>query len=336
MRAIVCTAPGKMTLANVPEPEPSAGWVRVGMKAAAICATDFEVLAGRIPAEYPVTPGHEWSGTVEAAADQAGARWIGRRVSGHNEVCCGQCAYCRTGQWRCCPEYRQIGFGVSGGYAESLLVPVANLIELEDAISFEQGCLLEPLGVGIAVARMAEARIGNTAAVLGCGPIGLNCIACLRASGAAPILCLDRREDRLAMARKFGAAAGFADAGSLQMEARQRQPGGCDIAVEASGSPELLRHAMELVRFGGVIVLTGYFRRTEVSFLPDKIHERNVRLLGAGNNAGFTGIAARAVAEGVVRTESMITHRFRLEEFETALAVNTAAQAGYVKGIFRL
>lgn len=322
-------------LVEVPAPAPPAGWARVRVRAAAICMTDFEVLEGTIAADYPLTPGHEWSGVVDSVGSAADEPWVGRRVTGDNEITCLECRYCRRGEWRRCPHYRQIGFAAPGAYAEYLLAPVRNLHALVDSITFEQGAILEPLGVGLAVAAMAGVRVGSTAVILGVGPIGLNCLAAIRASGAARILCLDRRADRLALAQSWDAVATFTDAGALAEAARKYHPWGTDVVIDATGSPALLETGARLARFGGTLVLAGYFGGRTAALPPDVIHERNVRVLGAGNNSGFTATAVLAAGDGLLCTEGMITHQFRLEDYASALSRTQVESAGYVKGVFR-
>ena len=201
MRAICFEQRGSVSLREVRDPEPADGWARIRIGSAAICMTDLELLRGRHTVEYPLTPGHEYCGVVDRVGSAVDEPWVGRRVVADNEITCLKCGYCRRGEWRRCPEYRQIGFGPSGGYAEYVLAPVHNLHPLADTVSDEQGALLEPLGVGIAVASIAGVRMGTTATILGMGPIGLNCLAVLKASGARRILCLDRRPVRLALAK---------------------------------------------------------------------------------------------------------------------------------------
>lgn len=334
MKAICCERPNGIRLESRPDPEPPGGWARVRVKAAGICSTDFDVIEGRIEAAYPVTPGHEWSGVVDRVGSPSDERWVGQRVTGGNEVGCLECAFCRSGEWRRCAEYKQIGFALPGAYAQYLLVPARNLHRIDDSLSFEQACILEPLGVGLAVARLADAHVGATVAILGAGPIGLNCLAALRASGCIRILCLDQRSDRLGLARSWGAWQVFDRVEDLEEGARRAHPRGTDIVVEATGAPELLEPGMSLVRFGGRLVLAGYFRKSRVALPPDAVHERNVAVIGAGNNAGYVGVAAEAAAAGVICTEAMITHRFALEEYAAALDPCSAARPGYIKGVF--
>ena len=334
MRAIRFENPGIVRLVEAPAPEPPAGWARVRTAAAAICMTDLEALRGRIAAQYPLIPGHEWAGVVDSTGSAEDETWVGRRVTGDNEITCLSCRFCRRGEWRRCPQYRQIGFAAPGAYAEFLLAPVRNLHPLAASVSFEQGALLEPLGVGLAVAAMSGVRVGSTVAILGAGPIGLNSLAAARASGARRILCLDRRTERLELARAWGASGIFETPESLEAAARELHPWGTDVVIEATGNPDLLGFGAALARFGGTLALAGYFGGCRVSAAPDVIHERNVRVLGAGNNAGFTETAAAVAGDGLLRTESMITHRFRLEDYEAALAPETHQAAGYVKGVF--
>lgn len=334
MKILAIEKPGVVDLKEIDEPLPGLGWARVRVRAAAICMTDFEVLDGRIAATYPLVPGHEWSGVVDDAGSHGDRAWIGRRVVGDNEITCLECARCRAGEWRRCAQYRQIGFQAPGACAEAMLVPVRNLHEIPPNISFEQAALIEPLAVGLAVAAMAEARPGATAVVLGAGPIGLNCLAALKAAGAARALCLDRRGFRLRMASRMGASDTFADPDALRRSLAASDQGGADIVVDATGDGAMLRLALSLSRFGGTVVLAGYAAGRSVPIDPDAIHERNLRVLGAGNNSGFTAAALRCVASGVLRTDHMITHRYALDDYRKAFSRAAAAAPDYIKGVF--
>jgi len=334
MRAIRFEQPGKVSLAEIPDPVPMAGWARIRIQVAAICMTDFELLRGRHTVEYPLTPGHEYCGVVDQVGLPSDEAWVGRKVVADNEITCLKCGFCRRGEWRRCPEYRQIGFGPPGGYAEYVLAPVHNLHPLADTISFEQGALLEPLGVGIAVASIAGARLGSTATILGMGPIGLNCLAVLKASGARRILCLERQPKRLALAKSWGAWEVTDDPEHLKDLTKELHREGTDIVIEATGYAPLIPLGVSLARFGGSLVLAGFCKHEALPFAPDSVQGPNLRVLGAGNNAGFIEPAAQAVGDGVLSTEGMITHRFRLDDFRQAFSDEQVAASDYIKGIF--
>jgi D-arabinitol dehydrogenase (NADP+) len=334
MRAIRFNQPGKVSLAEFPDPKPVAGWARIRIRAAAICMTDFELLRGRHAVKYPLIPGHEYCGVVDQVGSPTDDSWLGRKVVADNEITCLKCGYCRRGEWRRCAKYRQIGFGPPGGYAEYVLAPVHNLHPLADTISFEQGALLEPLGVGIAVASIAGARLGSTATILGMGPIGLNCLAVLRASGARRILCLDKLPRRLALAKFWGAWEVTDDPEHLKELTRELHPEGTDIVIEASGHHPLIPLGISLTRFGGSMVLAGFCKHEALPFAPDTVQGSNIRVLGAGNNAGFIEPAALAVGDGVLSTEGMITHRFGLDDFRQAFSEEQVTARDYIKGVF--
>ena len=118
MKAVVIKEPGKVSLEQVEIPQPQSDFVRIKVKAAAICATDLEVLDGNIAANYPLTPGHEWSGIVDAVGSEKDAHWLGKRVIGSSDVACLTCEACRSGNWRYCKDFEEIGFKRNGAYAE--------------------------------------------------------------------------------------------------------------------------------------------------------------------------------------------------------------------------
>ena len=98
MKAVVINKPGDMELKNVEIPVPPSGFARVKVKAAAICATDLEIIDANIPANYPLIPGHEWSGIVDAVGDDEDSHWVGKAVVGSNDVVCLKCEACRRGE----------------------------------------------------------------------------------------------------------------------------------------------------------------------------------------------------------------------------------------------
>jgi len=106
--------------------------------------------------------------------------------------------------------------------------------------------------------------------------------------------------------------------------------------IEASGHAPLVPLGLSLTRFGGSLVLAGFCKHEALPFAPDSVQAPNRRVLGAGNNAGFVEPAARTVADGVLSTEGMITHRFRLDEFRQAFSDEQVTASDYIKGVFIL
>ena len=182
---------------------------------------------------------------------------------------------------------------------------------------------------------MAEVRVGTTAAVLGAGPIGLSCLAALKASGARRILCADRHSRPLVLARTWGAGEIFGEGAKLKENAAQFHPDGTDLVVEASGDPEMLKLGIALARPGGTLVLAGHFNNGHTTLAPDLLGDRNLRVLGAGRTAGYMEAAAAAAGDGLLRTEDMITHRCESRGIPDRVFPRTAGRPGLHRGRLR-
>lgn len=335
MQAVIISVARQMALKDLPLPEPDPGWARIRVRAAGICATDLAVLDGDIGAGFPITPGHEWAGVVDAVGDPDDAHWVGRRVVGENDVSCLRCEACRTGRWRFCPHYQQIGFGrYPGAYADFLLAPVYGLHPLPDHVSFEQGALVEPLAVAVAVLGRAHLMLGETLTVIGDGPIGLGVVIAARAAGARRILVFGEEPHRLALARDLGAVEA-ADHRAVDPDERaQHWHGRSDVVVEATGTAAGIATAIRLVAPEGRVILAGFSHGRAVPVLADQVHLPNVSVIGAGNNPGWMQRTVDLVADGLMSSEALVTHRFPLSRFEEAMSRARSHADGLVKAVF--
>ncbi len=337
MNAVVIKEPGRVSLEQVEIPRPQPGFVLVKVKAAAVCATDLEVLDGNIPASYPLIPGHEWSGIVEEAGSGEDRHWIGKRVVGSNDVVCLKCDACRSGNWRYCKEFEEIGFKRNGAYAEYVQVPAYGLCELPENISFQHGALCEPLGVALGTLEKAGAKFGDTCLIIGAGSIGLCMLAVAKAMGMKRIVVCASTGRRLKIAREMGAYAAVAmDHGDLQEEMGKIHPGGTDVVIDATGIEECIQQSLKLARKGGTVALAGYGRGKTMSIRIDDIHINNLRVVGAGNNWNQHGKAVSLMADGLVNIEHFVTDTFSLEEYEKSLEMARKRPEGFVKAVFLL
>lgn len=335
MKAVVIQEPGSVSLEQVDIPEPPAGFVRVKVKAAAICATDLEVLDGNIPANYPLTPGHEWSGIVDAAGSEEDAAWIGKRVIGSNDVVCLKCEACRSGEWRYCKDFEEIGFRRNGAYAEYVIVPAYGLCELPDNVSFVHGALCEPLGVALGTLEKAGAKFGDTCLIMGAGSIGLCILAAARAMGMKKIAVCAATRKRLKIAEKMGASYTIATEEQDLAEAMEKHhPDGTDVVIDATGMEECIQQCLKLARKGGTVALAGYGRGKVMSIRMDDIHINNLRVIGAGNNWNQHKKAVTLMAEGLVDIEHFATDRIQIEEYEKGFELARKRPEGFLKAVF--
>ena len=320
-----------------PIPAPPAGWARIRVKAAAVCATDLEVVDGRIPAKYPLTPGHEWSGIVDAVGRDEDRGWVGKRVVGSNDVVCLECDACRSGNWRYCSQFEEIGFKRDGAYAEYLIVPVYGLCELPDTLAFEPAALCEPLGVALGTLEKANAHFGQTLLIMGAGSIGLCMLAAAKAMGMERIVVCATSEKRLTIAREMGAYATIAtQTQDLETEIRKLHPNGTDVVIEATGIESCIQSSFRIARKGGTVALAGYGRGKVMSIRIDDIHINNLRVVGAGNNWNQHKNAVRLMANGAVDLRPLVTNLLPLDAFDEALNLARTRPQGFVKAVFQL
>jgi L-iditol 2-dehydrogenase len=303
VRALVFHGPGDLRLEDVHRPEPRAeGDVVVQVEVALTDGTDLKafrrghpVLLGPPPSPF----GHELCG-VDIAT--------GRRVVAANSAPCGACAACRRGQATLCAHLFPL---LNGAYAEYVLVPEriarVNLLPVPAGMPAELAAMVEPLGCCLHGVEVAGVQSGDTVAVIGLGPIGLMLCACVADAGGRPV-GVGSRPERRALAPSFGAETGDGD--------------GADIVIEAAGTADAWRLALELVRPGGTVLAFGGLPRGErVEVDPYRIHYEEVTLRGAFHHAPRHVRAALAfLGSGAYPFERLLTHQVGLEGVAGLLA----------------
>ena len=334
MKAVVVNGPFDYSIRGVEKPAPAEGWALIRVLTAAFCATDLEVLNGGIKAKFPLTPGHEWCGVVEGV-NGAGGEWIGKTVVASNDVCCLTCPACRSGLWRNCPQFGEIGFAYDGAYAEYMAAPVYALRELPPGVSHIQAAMMEPLGVALGTFDKVNAKMGDTLFIIGAGSIGLNMLAAAKAAGLRRVTVAERSGGRLEIAKAMGADFTLASSQcDLADEIRKIYPSGPDIIIECTGSEDCIGLALSAAPKSGRIALAGYGRGKNINVHIDDLHIKNLVVSGAGNNWNVVDRAVALAADGIISTECLCTHVFRLDDFDKAVKLAAERPRGFVKAVF--
>src|SRR6201992_2747248 len=212
VRAFVITGPGRAEVLDIEPPEPGPGQVVVDVERAGVCGTDVEFYTGHMvylrtgEAHYPVRIGHECCGRVTRAGDEAGAAWVGQRVTGDTMLGCGHCRRCRSGRQHLCAARSEIAIraGGPGALADQLLVPASALLPLPDSIGPAAGALVEPGGNALRVVQAAQVVTGQRLLVMGPGTIGLLSALIARSRGAdVQLLGQDERALRVGRYLRF-------------------------------------------------------------------------------------------------------------------------------------
>src|SRR5512138_3478153 len=204
MKQAVMTAPGKITVHEVPVPEPGEGEVRLRIQRIGVCGSDVHVYHGKHPyTSYPVVQGHECSASVEAVGEGVTGLKKSMKVTSMPQIVCGECAPCRRGDYHICDRLKVQGFQAPGCGQEYWVTSAASIIPLPENFSYEQGALVEPVSVAVHAVSRAGSLAGRRVAVLGAGPIGNLVAQAARAEGAR-VLITDLSAYRLDVARQCG------------------------------------------------------------------------------------------------------------------------------------
>jgi L-iditol 2-dehydrogenase len=318
VRAAVLHAAGDLRVESVPSPAPGPGEVVLDVGAALSCGTDVKSVARGHPsiAGYPSRLGHEFAGVVAAVGEGIEVA-VGSRVFCGDSAPCGACRACARGRESQCTDLLYL----LGGFAEQVLVPARiverNLHRVPDGLDLRVAALAEPLGC--VVHALDVVSVGETAAVLGAGSLGLMHCALLAAAGAR-VVVLDPHPERLAVAERFGAAETVvAERGPADVE---RVPGGADLVVEAVGRPEAWELAVAIAAPGGTVNLFGGCARDTTFTVPTaRVHYDEVTLTGTYHHAPrYLARALEILAAGEWPWAELLGPEIGLDALPDALA----------------
>jgi len=256
MKAAVFKQAGvPLVVETVPDPEPGAGEVVIKVRRCGVCGTDLHMTSGRgndAPSNSVI--GHEYCGEIVALGRGVDSLKIGQFVTAMPVAGCGACVQCLTGYPMACFQMQ----GRVGGFGEYMRISAPSTIILPDALSPEDGALVEPLAVGLRGVRLAQMDPGARIAVLGAGSIGLAVIYWARLLGAGRIVAVSRSERRAELAGKMGATA-FEALGEGEGQRINAALGGMpDIVFECAGAVGMTQKAVELVGPGGQVISLGF------------------------------------------------------------------------------
>ena len=327
MKALIYNGPGNKSWEDAPDPslqEPTDAIVRVDTTT--ICGTDLHILKGDVPA---VTPGrilgHEGVGTIQEVGSAVKGLKVGDRVIISCITACGSCAYChRNLPSHCLDPVGTSGIGwilghlIDGTQAEYVRIPFADnsLHRIPEDVSDEAAMMLSdilPTGFEIGV-RNGAVQPGDVVAVVGAGPVGLSVIMTAGLHGASRVVAIDLDDNRLEMAKRFGATdtinSGAAD-WREQVLAMTDGGLGVDVAIEAVGVPETFDMCTTLIRPGGSVANVGVHGKSVELKLQD-LWIKDVSITTGLVSATTTAMLLKLVAQGKLQPEQFVTHRFKL------------------------
>ena len=315
MKAVVLEAPGQVQLASIPEPRiASEDEILLQVRKIGLCGTDLNSYRGRNPlVSFPRVPGHEIAATVAELNPNYPEWQPGVQVTLSPYKNCGHCAACRRNRPNACQFNETLGVQRDGALTEFIAVPADRLFLA--SLSLKELCLVEPLTVGFHAAARGRVTADDTVTVFGCGGVGLGAVAAAAFQGAT-VIGVDLDDTKLATARKAGAAHTInSTSENLHDRLDQITDGrGPDVVIEAIGSRQTFRAAVDEVAFAGRVVYIGYAKE-EVAFETKLFVLKELDILGSRNALPEDFLAVIRMLEAHrFPVEDAVTHVVPIEE----------------------
>lgn len=331
--------PEGLALEDAPIISPGKGQVLIRVMAAAICGSDIHIYQWNKWAEnlyqgqLPMPMGHEFCGIVVEVGEGGENFRPGERVCGETHISCGVCDKCLQGLNHICDHLQLFSKTGAGCFSEYTTVPAKCLLHVPDALSDQEGVLLEPFGVAVRAVKTANIS-GKSVMIQGCGAIGLMAIQAAKALGASRIFASDLDQYRLDFAKRLGADVVLNSATENVAAEITRLTDGIGVRAlcDFTGSIQAMETGFNLIAKGGRYILVGLpSRKMEVDVVHDLIN-REITVQGCYGRHIFDTwhTALELIACGKVDVSQIITHCYSLEEYETAFQTAAGRQCGKV------
>lgn len=323
-------------------PKPLKGELQIKLEYVGICGSDLHFysdgrLANWVP-DGPLVLGHEPGGIVTEIGEGVEGFQIGDRVAIEPGVPCGECEDCRKGHYNLCKHVRFMAIPKEkdGVFAEYCTHSASMCYKLPENVDTMEGALMEPLAVGMHACELSNAKIGQTAIVLGCGCIGLVTIMSLKARGVSEIYAVDVLDKRLEKAKEVGAVRVFNGTREDIVEfARTLPGGGADLVYECAGNRYTTLQTCRLIKHAGKVTLVG------VS--PEPVLELDIATLNAMEGTIYSvyryrnlyPTAIAAVSAGIIPLKSIVSHVFDFKDCIDGINYSLDHKEDVIKGVIK-
>ncbi len=352
MRAIVCHGPKDYRLEDIPVPLPGPGEVLARIHFAGICASDLKCYLGAPmfwgtndkPGGYcqpPITAGHEFIAEVVRLGDGSAEKYglaVGDHVISEQIVPCEHCRFCKNGQHWMCDINDVYGFrqNTPGAWADYMLFPAKALnYKVPKSLRLDHAAFIEPLACSIHAVDQGNIQPDDTVVIAGCGPLGLGMVAAAKLKGPKRIIAIDLHETRLASALRSGAdlALNPRTVDVIAQVKELTEGYGCDVYIEATGSPAGVGQGLEMIRKLGTFV--------EFSVLVEPVSvdwtiigdRKELTIRGAHLSPYCYPRAIKMLEDGLLPMDEIITHRLALADYQQGIELVRTA-TGSTKVVF--
>jgi len=328
VKAILKDSPekGSFSLKDVPIPKVKPGHLLIEIKSAGICNSDISIIdntyVGRKPVPMPMILGHEGAGIIEEIGQGVCGFDVGDRVAFEAVLGCSTCNSCRIGLKNMCSSWEHIGITCDGTFAEFMVINAELVHKIPTSISFADAAFLEPVGLTVRSLECIQPMLGDTAAIVGPGTIGLLHLQALKAAGVSSVIIvgLDRDRHKFKIAEDLGADfivnASHEDPVKAVQEITHGL--GVNLVIESANSNQALRNAIDLAAVKGRVSCFGLYPEATINFL--NMIRKSVTIYGDVAQLSRHFIRAiNWVESGKVSPRPLVTHRFTFDQVDEAI-----------------
>jgi L-iditol 2-dehydrogenase len=298
-----------------------------------ICGSDIhffkEGRLGNFIVTGPYVPGHEACGVVSSGGANVDNISPGDHVVIEPGIPCMGCSYCRSGRYNLC---RNVVFlsapPIDGTFCDYVCVRSDFVHPMPDSLPFEQGALVEPAAVAVHAVNRSCIGNGESALVIGAGPIGLLTIQAIKAAGGSEVFCIDRIPSRIEKALKLGA-----DHAARSIDGLGMKDDIADLVFETAGSSAATSALFDHIRPGGRAIQVGWPENNMVPMNIANFLEKELEYIGINRYANAFPAAIQWISDGRMHVEELITHRFSLNEISAAFKFSSENPDKVIKSI---
>lgn len=322
-------------MTEVAEPDVGHNDLLIKIRQTAICGTDVHIYNWDRWSQQTVplglVTGHEYVGEVVGMGQEVTGFAVGDRVSGEGHITCGYCRNCRAGRRHLCRNTQGVGVNRAGAFAEYLVIPAFNAFKLPDEVSDEMAAIFDPFGNAVHTA-LSFNLVGEDVLITGAGPIGMMAAAVAKHAGARHVVITDVNDYRLDLAKKMGASrvVNVSQESLKDVVNSLHMTEGFDVGLEMSGVPSAFRSMLDAMNHGGKIAMLG-IPPDDMAIDWSKIIFKGLEVKGIYGREMFeTWYKMASLIQSGLDLSPMITHRFKVEDFEAGFETMRSGQSGKV------
>ena len=291
---------------------PPQGWITIRVSASGICGTDLHIFLGEYLGDYPIVPGHEFSGDVVVIGDKVDRFQIGDRVAIEPNLSCGICDACLHNRQHFCENWQAIGVTMPGGMATHVIVPQQAAFTIGD-LSFEEAAFMEPLSCVIHGVGLIGSALGAHILLVGAGPIGMLLLRTLKNIGPVKLDIVEKNKSRRNFAATERIGQVFSDFSQVKKEHY-------DIVVDATGVISVLEQCISYARPAGKILFFGVPPKGKVMTIePFRLFNKELTIMSSYTSLRNSKQAIDLISFGRIVVKDLISHRLPLNELENGL-----------------